>query len=49
MADTAKSDLKVFLVKVGAVTLAALVVLYAARTWLRPPTQHADPDEQQPT
>ena len=31
---TAKGDLKTFLIKVGAVTVAALVVLYAAKVWL---------------
>jgi len=32
MAEPRRSDLKSFLIKVGAVTLAALVVLYAAKS-----------------
>jgi len=33
MAEPRRGDLKSFLIKVGAVTLAALVVLYAAKSW----------------
>lgn len=40
----AKGDLRTFLIKVGAVTLAALVVLYAAKIWLRPGTRDAAGD-----
>lgn len=45
MAEAARSDLKGFLVKVGAVTLAALVVLYAASAWLRPQSSPTPDDE----
>ena len=33
MAEPRRGDLKSFLIKVGAVTIAALVVLYAAKSW----------------
>jgi len=42
MAELQRGDLKGFLIKVAAVTLAALVVLYAARSWLRPAATERD-------
>ena len=34
MAEPRRGDLRIFLIKVGSVTLAALLVLYAASAWL---------------
>jgi len=42
MAAPPKRDLTVFLIKLGAATLAALVVLYAAKSWLLPSRPSGD-------
>lgn len=47
MAERRQGDLRTFLIKVGAVTLAGLIVLYAAKTWFWTdgPSRSAAPDD----